>query len=227
MFAKKALIGWALVVALGCAGGAERAVQEREIVSKLINFGENRKALTLDYIHVHYDSTAQDILIDPQVVVVHWTAIPTFEATFSTFNPDTLPAARAGISRGGRVNVSSQYSVDRDGTVYQLMPDNWMARHTIGFNRIAIGIENVGGSEWPLTEEQFAANVWLIRHLKEKYPGIQYLIGHHEYLEFRDTPLWAERDPTYFTLKVDPGDEYMARLRAELSDLGLRARYEE
>jgi N-acetyl-anhydromuramyl-L-alanine amidase AmpD len=225
MLGKRAHVGWALVVALGCSGGAEQAAQEREIVSKPITFTENRVAMTLDYIHLHYDSTAQDIVIDPQVIVAHWTAIPTFEATFAAFDPESLPAARAGISRGGRVNVSSQFSVDRDGTIYQLMPENWMARHTIGLNRIAIGIENVGSSDMPLTDEQLEANEWLARHLKAKYPGIKYLIGHHEYLEFRDTPLWAEKDSTYFTIKIDPGDEYMARLHERVSDLGLLARY--
>lgn len=225
MSLKKSHVGWAIVIALVTSGGAQQAVQHHEIVSKPIHFGETRKELTLDYIHVHYDSTAQDILIDPQVIVVHWTAIPTFEATFATFDPDTLPAARAGISRGGRVNVSSQFSVDRDGTIYQLMPDNWMARHTIGLNRIAIGIENVGSNDLPLTDAQLDADEWLVRHLKAKYPGIKYLIGHHEYLEFRGTPLWAEKDSSYHTSKIDPGDEYMDRLRGRVADLGLLARY--
>ncbi len=69
------------------------------------------------------------------------------------------------------------------------------------------------------------ANEWLIRELIHKYEGIKYVIGHHEYLDFRDTPLWEEKDSTYFTLKQDPGDEYMARLRARLRDLDLLARY--
>jgi len=227
MSLRKSHVGWAIAVALITSGAGQQAVQQHEIVSKPINFDETRKELTLEYIHVHYDSTAKDILIDPQVIVVHWTAIPTFEATFATFDPDTLPAARAGISRGGRVNVSSQFSVDRDGTIYQLMPDNWMARHTIGLNRIAIGIENVGSNKLPLTDAQLDADEWLVRHLKAKYPGIKYLIGHHEYLEFRGTPLWAEKDSSYHTSKIDPGDEYMARLRKRVADLGLLARYGE
>ena len=94
MLAKKSHIGWALVLVLGCSGGGERTAQEHEIVSKPINFDETRKELTLDYIHQHYDSTAQNIIIDPKVIVIHWTAIPTFAQTFATFDPDTLPAAR-------------------------------------------------------------------------------------------------------------------------------------
>ncbi len=224
MLKNTADLRFALVLTLGLLAACETA-PDYEIVSRPISFGELRQELTLDYIREHYDSAATDILIDPQFVVVHWTATPTLESLYATFEPDTLPAARAGISRGGRVNVSSQFTVDRDGSIYQLMPDNWMARHTIGLNRIAIGIENIGGSEWPLTDEQLAANEWLIRHLTAKYEGIKYVIGHHEYLSFRDAPLWQEKDSTYFTLKVDPGDDYMARLRERLSDLGLQARY--
>ena len=48
--------------------------------------------------------------------------------------------------------------MDRDGAVYRLMPETWMARHTIGLNRVAIGIENVGGPRWPLTPEQLRAD---------------------------------------------------------------------
>lgn len=224
MLTNKSDLSVVLVLALSLPAACETA-PEHEIVSRPISFGEQRQQMTLDYIREHYDSAATDILIDPQIVVVHWTATPTLESLYATFEPETLPAARAGISRGGRVNVSSQFTVDRDGSIYQLMPDNWMARHTIGLNRIAIGIENIGGSEWPLTDEQLLANEWLIRQLVEKYEGIQYVIGHHEYLSFRDTPLWLEKDSTYFTMKVDPGDDYMARLRERLSDLGLQARY--
>ncbi len=150
---------WLLLLGLGGACQTtqqqqQQQQQQQRIISRPIHFGEYRQALTLDYIRQHYDPDARDILIDPQIIVVHWTATPTLESLYSIFDPDTLPAARAGISKGGKVNVSSHFTVDRDGTIYQLMPDKWMARHTIGLNRIAIGIENIGGPRWPLTEEQ-------------------------------------------------------------------------
>jgi N-acetyl-anhydromuramyl-L-alanine amidase AmpD len=101
------------------------------------------------------------------------------------------------------------------------MREDWMARHTIGLNLIAIGIENVGGPNAPLTDEQLASDEALVRYLTDKYPTIEYLIGHHEYGHFRATQYWAENDPTYFTEKIDPGDEFMRKLRARLSDTSL------
>ncbi len=55
-----------------------------------------------------------------------------------------------------------------------------MARHVIGLNHYAIGIENVGGVEGALelTEAQVQSNAYLVRYLKNKYPTIQYLIEH-------------------------------------------------
>jgi len=53
------------------------------------------------------------------------------------------------------LNVSAHFLVDRDGTIYQLMPETRMARHAIGVNHLAIGVENVGDErKWPLTEAQ-------------------------------------------------------------------------
>ncbi len=99
------------------------------------------------------------------------------------------------------------------------MPDTLMARHVIGLNHCAIGIENVGdGQDHPLTEAQLEANVRLIRQLAEQYP-IDYVIGHYEYPRFIDHPLWMEKDPDYLTEKDDPGDAFMDRLRVLLSDI--------
>jgi N-acetyl-anhydromuramyl-L-alanine amidase AmpD len=123
------------------------------IIQKPIIFDEKRKALTLQYMQERYGIVQDEPIIEPKMVVVHWTVIPTFEQTFAAFNPSELPAARDGIRAGGNLNVSSQFVIDRDGTVYQLMPETTMARHTIGLNYTAIGIENIAdGNSLPMTE---------------------------------------------------------------------------
>jgi N-acetylmuramoyl-L-alanine amidase len=195
------------------------------IVDRPIPFGRKRQALTLDYIRSHYDPAASSITIEPRMVVIHWTASPDALATLAAFRPATLPPSREEIRRGGKLNVSSHFLVDRDGTIYRLMPETWMARHVIGLNRLALGIENAGGPDHPLTAAQLRANAALVRHLVAKHPRVEYLIGHHEYGSFHGTPLWQERDPSYFTQKQDPGAEFMQRLRAELADLGLAGAY--
>lgn len=176
-----------------------------------------RQQLILDYIHQHDDPAATDIYIQPQMVVIHWTVINSLASTLRAFAPDML-AGRDDIVRGGKLNTGAQFVVDRDGTIYQLSPETLFQRHTIGLNRLAIGIENVGSGS--LTPAQLAANTALVRYLVNKYP-IQYLIGHFEYGAFRGSALWQEKDPTYFTVKSDPGKPFMAALRAGLKEQGI------
>ena len=68
-----------------------------------------------------------------------------------------------------------------------------------------------------LTEAQVVANACLVRYLEKEYSTINYVIGHKEYLKFRNTPLWQERDRNYFTYKVDPGDKFMREVREKLN----------
>lgn len=185
------------------------------IVDKLITFDETRRQLSLDYMKTRYDLERVEPLIDPQMIVVHWTAIPSFEKSFEAFEPSILPNTRPDINQAGSLNVSAHFLIDRDGTIYRLLPETTMARHVIGLNHCAIGIENVGGTEeTPLTAEQLKANITLVRTLKKKYPKIDYLIGHYEYTNFEGHPLWLEKDDGYRTEKTDPGIEFINEIRA-------------
>ncbi len=121
------------------------------------------------------------------------------------------------------LNVSAHFLVDRNGEVFQLMKDNIMARHVIGLNYSSIGIENVGGIEgYPLTNEQLISNIKLVKYLKSKYPKIDYLIGHFEYTNFENHELWLEKDSLYRTIKIDPGIEFMNKLRKDLNNLNFK-----
>lgn len=188
---------------------------------KPIIFDENRTQLSLDYLKERHGIIQQQATIKPIMVVLHWTAIEDIEKTFDVFNPPILPSARASISSAGKLNVSSQYLIDRDGTIFQLMPDSLFARHVIGLNYCAIGVENVGSERAPLTKKQLLANENLVRYLKNKYP-IEYVIGHYEYKQFIGTPLWKETDPNYLTMKTDPGINFMKKIRNRLKDLNLK-----
>jgi beta-N-acetylhexosaminidase len=187
------------------------------IIQKPILFDKNRIELTRQYRLEHYGIKSKSITIQPQIIVLHWTCSKNLESPYNTFYLAKLKG-RPELAKGGALNVSAHFLVDRDGTIYQLMPDNWMARHTIGLNNIAIGIENVGGvdNREDLTQKQVEANVSLIKHLKAKYPKIKYLIGHYEYGKFRNTKFWQEKDPAYFTTKTDPGKRFMHQVRATL-----------
>tara|TARA_B100000941_G_C28489118_1_gene546790 strand:+ start:379 stop:1023 length:645 start_codon:yes stop_codon:yes gene_type:complete len=187
-----------------------------KIIDRPISFDEQRIKLTLEYLASHYGIIQEYPTILPRMVVVHWTAIPTMEATFNTFNPSTLSNNRSDIQSAGALNVSSQFLVDTDGTIYRLMPETTMARHVIGLNHCAIGIENVGpGADGKLTLAQLESNVILINYLQKKYP-IKFVIGHYEYQNFVGHPLWLEKDAGYRTEKVDPGIEFMEALRKQI-----------
>jgi len=208
-----------LVLLLALSGCA----QELKIHDRPIRFSADRESGTMQYIADHYGESPEDISIVPRIIVLHWTAIDGFEDSFAAFDPEGLGGSRPDLAAAGDVNISIQFLVDRDGTVYRLMPETWMARHCIGLNYSAIGVENVGGGDSidNLTDEQIAANIQLVRYLAEKYPTIQYLIGHMEYREFEGHPLWLELDEGYRTEKVDPGDRFMSVVRDSVVDLGL------
>jgi len=194
----------------------------RNIVDKPINFDEQRKNLSLQYLEQRYGLEKESPTIVPEMIVLHWTVIPTFEESFETFDPPTLENSRPDLNSAGSLNVSSQFMVDRDGTIYQLMPETTMARHVIGLNHCAIGVENVGGSpDLPLTKAQLKSNIWLVKYLAEKY-DIEYLIGHYEYSNFEGHPLWLEKDDGYRTEKTDPGEDFMQKVRNATKELNFK-----
>lgn len=190
------------------------------IIEKPITWNQEREDLSLQYLKNRHGLEQKTASIDPKMVVVHWTAIDNIEVTFDVFNPATL-AGRADLTGASNLNVSSQFLIDRDGTIFRLLPDTTFARHTIGLNYLAIGIENIGSDDMPLTKKQMKANEELIRYLERKYQ-IDYVIGHHEYQNFQTTDLWKEADPDYRTVKTDPGDAFMKKLRKNLEDLNLK-----
>lgn len=189
-----------------------------KIVDKPINFDQERIDLTLEYMSDRYGLENETPEIEPKMIVLHWTEIPTLEASYNAFKNSKLPQSRESISSASQLNVSSHFLVDQDGTIYRLMPENIMARHVIGLNHTAIGVENVGGTpETPLTEAQVKANIWLVNYLSDKY-DIEYVIGHYEYTNFEGHELWLEQDSGYRTEKVDPGQDFMDKIRTATSN---------
>ncbi len=198
------------------------AKPELKIIQRPIVFNQEREQLSIEYLKQRYNMVQSKATITPKMVVVHWTAINSLEDSFKVFNKAKLPASRAKISSASALNVSAHFLIDRDGTIYQLLPETTFARHVIGLNHSAIGIENVGnGDSHPLTEEQLQANINLIKQLSTRH-AIEYVIGHYEYKQFIDHPLWKEVDPGYLTEKTDPGAEFIESVRAGLTGLKLK-----
>ncbi len=209
----------ALLVLVTCCTKAQTS--EFKIISKPIDYSRERIRLSLEYLKDHYNITQSTPIISPKIIVLHYTAGGTVETNYRYFNKTHLESARGTLKKQSTLNVSSQFIVDRDGTIYQLMEPDMFARHTIGINYCAIGVENIGSRTQPLTEKQALANAQLIRYLTKKY-RIEYLIGHSEYGAFRGSGLWKETDPGYFTIKDDPGKDFMKKVRLLVTDLHLK-----
>ncbi|RZL48035.1 MAG: N-acetylmuramoyl-L-alanine amidase [Pedobacter sp.] len=195
--------------------------QEIKIIEKPIIFDATRTRLSLDYLKRRHSLIQNEPTINPTMIVLHWTASRSLMGTYNAFNKSILPSGRRNLTGASSLNVSSHFLVDRDGTIYQLLPDTTFARHVIGLNYCAIGIENVGSSDYPLTKAQLLANEKLVRYLAKKYK-IQYLIGHYEHTFFKNTSMWRETDPYYQSGKIDPGKTFMKNIREELQDLNLK-----
>ena len=198
---------------------------ELQIIDKPIDFGEERIAMTKEYIKSHYGKTVNDITITPKIILLHWTAEMSFDKSFKRLQPQRLLSDRKDIVKASALNVSSHFMVARDGTIYRLMPENWMARHVIGLNYSSIGVENIGGKDnksEDLTPAQLKANIALVKYLKAKYPSIEYVVGHHEYKQMESTSLWLEKDKGYRTVKSDPGEKFMSDVRRAVKSLKLK-----
>ena len=198
-----------------------------DIIDKPIPFGEERQQMTRDYLATHWGEQhlsgdlAADITMTPKMIVLHWTAGTSAKGAFNTFAPERLPG-RPELQRAGALNVSAHFVVDRDGTIWRLLPEDRVGRHVIGLNHLSIGIENVGGIDgYPLTPAQVDANVALVRHLTASWPAITHLIGHHEYRAFEHAghDYFQEHDTRRRTRKIDPGDDFMTAVRAGLVEL--------
>ena len=122
------------------------------------------------------------------MIVQHYTVTDDFESTYNTFAPNE-PDPELGELPG----VCAHYVIDRDGTVYRLVPTSIMCRHTVGLNWTAIGIEHVGRSDGQVlgNRRQLAASLRLTRHLQGRFRiRGRNVIGHNESLS---SPFHRER----------------------------------
>ena len=177
-----------------------------------------RKALARDYARVHYGIDDWR-LAAPRMIVVHYTGTDSDEESLAVFRPDTLGSSRTDIESGGALNVGVHYVITKDGTVCSLLPETDMGRHVIGYNYVSLGIEMTGSSGAKLTDEQLASCAALVADIARRNPSVEYLCGHHEYMQVgrAHAVLYRELVKDFApTVKSDPGPEFMAALRRRL-----------
>jgi N-acetylmuramoyl-L-alanine amidase len=185
-----------------------------QIVWKPIPYGPQRKAEMADYALRHYG--IHTWRLRPKVIVEHVTATPTFSSAWNTFARD-VPDAELHQLPG----TCAHFIVDRDGTIYQLVPLGVMCRHAVGLNYVAIGIEHVGLSDAQVLADRaqmrssLALTAWLMTRFRI---GLENVIGHNESLT---SPYHKElyapwRTQTHADWRKADMDVYRARLTAVL-----------
>ena len=149
------------------------------VVQKPIPFGAERRAQTAAYAARHYGLHTWR-LTHPHVIVEHYTASTTFTSAWNTFARDTPDVELHELP-----GTCAHFVIDRDGTIYQLVPLTTMCRHTVGLNWTAIGIEHVGTSDAQILSnpKQLAASLRLTLWLMHRYGiSLPNVIGHSESL---------------------------------------------
>jgi N-acetylmuramoyl-L-alanine amidase len=169
----------ALAVALV---GVAAAPPRPQIVQKPIPFGVQRRSETAAYALRHYGLHTWR-LERPQVIVEHYTASTTFSSAWNTFASDAPDS-----ELHERPGTCAHFVIDRDGTIYQLVPLSTICRHTVGLNWTAIGIEHVGTSDGSILDNprqiasSLALTLWLMHRFGIALPNV---IGHNESLTSR------------------------------------------
>jgi N-acetylmuramoyl-L-alanine amidase len=192
---------------------ASAAVPKPPIVWDPIPFGAQRKAEMVAYAERHY-GLARYKLLDPHVIVIHYTETPDFGATYNTFAPDTPDSELHELP-----NTCAHFVIDPAGVIHQLVPLDIMCRHTVGLNWTAIGIEHVGYSDQQVLGDtrQIAASLSLVRWLRCRFGiSIADVIGHNESLSspYHRENVPALRTQTHGDFVHADMDVYRARLRA-------------
>jgi hypothetical protein len=72
--------------------------QKLKIVEKPIVWDSTRIALSVEYLKQRHGIVQTQPTIQPKMVVVHWTAIPTFDKSFFAFN-----SSNSGLPAGGLI----------------------------------------------------------------------------------------------------------------------------
>jgi N-acetylmuramoyl-L-alanine amidase len=188
----RSIAGWSRLVGVGLTVAAISVVAavaqpvasagivpRPPIVWRPIPFPQARKAEMAAYAERHYGIDSWR-LVDPRVIVEHYTANESFSATWNTFAANS-PDPELNELPGD----CAHFVIDTDGTIYQLVSLTTMCRHTVGLNYTAIGIEHVATSDQQVLSDprQLASSLWLTLWLMQRYHiTLANVIGHNESL---------------------------------------------
>ena len=187
------------------------------IVKDFIPFGPKRKDEMRRYALEHYGIDSYR-LIDPHLIIWHYTASTSFQSVYDTFASDV-----PDVSYHELPQVCAHFVIDTNGTIHELVPVEIMCRQVVGLNYTAIGIENVGLSDQQVmgNRVQFRAGLELTRWLRcREHIPVANVIGHNESLS---SPYYRELVPAFRgQTHLDFSRADMAVVRARVAQLPCR-----
>jgi N-acetyl-anhydromuramyl-L-alanine amidase AmpD len=117
----------------------------------------------------------------------------------ATYNPDTKKQnLQNAIMLWKKYGVSPHYAIDREGQIYRLVPEKYIAYHAgksvlpngeANINTRSIGIELIYTKEQSPSEKQYIALNSLLAEISARYT-INYVLGHNEIAKQRKTDPW-------------------------------------
>jgi N-acetyl-anhydromuramyl-L-alanine amidase AmpD len=177
----------AAIAIIAAPAFAATSAPKPPIVKKYIPYGAKREAETARYNERHYGQHTY-VLKNPKVVVLHFTAGADWHSAWNTFANDTQYESTPGLRE--YPGVSAHFIVRKNGVIVQCVPLRLRARHAIGMNWTAIGIEIVQEVPSGMTghwadqqilhrTKQMAAVVKLVRYLQGRFQiKTKNVVGH-------------------------------------------------
>jgi N-acetylmuramoyl-L-alanine amidase len=146
-----------------------------------IPFGPTRKAQMTAYVRRHYGSFMRSTwrLVDPHVIVIHYTE-SSYSSAYNTFAADVPDSELHELPA-----TSAHFVIDTNGAIHQLVSLGTMARHTVGLNWTAIGVEHVGYSDGQVLGDraEIGSSLRLVHWLRCRFQiPVRDVIGHAESL---------------------------------------------
>jgi N-acetyl-anhydromuramyl-L-alanine amidase AmpD len=193
--------------------------QEPKYVSWFLPY-QTWEAEYRNYFQRHYHDPS--LTLKPTLICMHYTVTPSASTVYDMFCRGTqMCAGDAGTVFG---HVSVHLMIDKDGTIYQLLPFDRKCTGAYGVNHKAISIEMVATTESDLLSHpaQLYQSFCVVRDLMRKYNiPLSGLIAHSdvsagksvvpEYLDYADSK-YPDSYPSSST-RTDPGSTYMTWLR--------------
>jgi N-acetylmuramoyl-L-alanine amidase len=168
-----------------------------------------------EYFQQYYRDS--ELSLKPGMIVLQFSGTENFSRLWHTF-------VNGGTYDGKKGHLSVHYIIDKDGSIYELMPPNRRVRGTYGVNHVAITVSLIGRNEQEIIDNNrqmrtsFALVRWLMnqhRIPKEKVLAhTEVAVGKElvpEYTDFYDTKYPNHYPPNSQTR--GPGRAYMFKLR--------------